>query len=161
MRSSINLAIVAVAIALLSGCAARGPIYKPAEGVPASNGLVYVYRASGFAFGGRSASFYVDGVNVFGIRAGGYSWASLPPGHYKLKQTWPVDMFAKSVEIDLDVRAGETSYVSLETSVCNFNTVCWELRQQPPAIGEAAIADKKFQDNLDADELKAQLDHKS
>jgi hypothetical protein len=161
MKSSTKLATVALAAALLSGCAARGPAYKPAEDLPPGNALVYVYRGSSFAFGARSASFYVDDVNVFDLRAGGYSWVSLPPGHYKLKQTWPIDMMAKSVEIQLDVRAGEASYVSLQTGTCSYRMICWELRAQPPAVGQEAIADKKFQDNLGPEEVKAELARKS
>lgn len=148
----------------LSGCAATGPVYKPVENDP-GKALVYVYRGTGFALGGRSAYFYVDGVNVFDLDQGGYSWVSLPPGPYKLKQSWPVDAFAKSTELDLDVRAGEIRYFSFQTGICQGGSreICiqWEFRDQPPEVGRAAIADKRFQQNSGAAKLKMQLDRKS
>jgi hypothetical protein len=148
----------------VSGCAATGPVYRPVENVDPGNALVYVYRGTGFALGGRTAYFYVDGVNVFDLDQGGYSWVSLPPGRYKFKQSWPVDIPARSTELDLEVRAGETQYFSFQTGTCQggYREICvqWEFRHQPPDSGRAAIADKRFQKNFGAAKLRLQLDGK-
>lgn len=145
---------------LLSACTATGSIYKPAENVDANKALVYVYRGTGFALSARSAYFYVDGVNVFDLDQGGYSWMALSPGRHKLRQKWPVDVITRPLEFEIDVRAGETRYFSFQTGGCqgSYNQICvqWELREQPRDVGAAAIVDKRFQENLGAAKLNMQ-----
>lgn len=138
----------------LSGCAATGPIYRPADNVNPKNAVIYVYRGTGFAFGARSAYFYINNVNVFDLDQGGYSWVSLPPGRYKLKHSWPVDVVAKSSELDIQVEAGQNLYFALNTGMCNNLSpgVCvkWGVEERTPEIGKTEIADKKFQKNFGA-----------
>jgi hypothetical protein len=149
-------------VALLSGCAATGPVYEPVENADSGNALVYVFRGAGFAMGGRTAYFYVNDINVFDLDQGGYSWVSLPPGRYKLKQSWPIDVMAKPTELDLEARAGETLYFSFQTGMCKagFREICvqWQFRGLPADEGRSAIADKRFQPNFGAAKLKSMLD---
>lgn len=155
---------VPLLVALLSGCAASGPIFKPPEDADPGNALVYIYRGTGVAFGARSAYFYVNDVNVFDLNQGGYSWVSLPPGNYRLKQSWPADIFAKSIELDLEVHAGETRYFSFETGTCQggYREIClqWRFQGQSPDTGRLAIADKRFQQNFGASKLRLLLNQK-
>lgn len=153
---------LSVLVALLSGCAATGPVYKPVQDADPGNALVYVFRGAGFAMGGRTAYFYVNDVNVFDLDQGGYSWVSLPPGNYKLKQGWPIDVMAKPTELDLEARAGETLYFSFQTGTCKagFREICvqWQFRGLPAGEGRSAIADKRFQPNFGAAKLKSMPD---
>lgn len=157
---NMNRILLLLISSLISACAATGPIYKPAENVDANKALVYVYRGPAFALGARSAYFYVDGVNVFDLDQGGYSWVALSPGRHTLRQKWPVDVTMKAVEFEIDVRAGETRYFSFQTGGCQggYNQIClqWELRAQPPQVGAVAIIDKRFQENVGAAKLNMQ-----
>lgn len=148
-------------VVFLSGCAATGSVYKPVENADAGNALVYIYRGTGFALGGRSAYFYVNDVNVFDLDSGGYSWVSLPPGRYKLRQSWPVDLMARSTEAQIEVRAGEIRYYSFQTGMCQggYREVCvrWEFNAVAPDSGRAEIPNKRFQENFGSAKLRQQL----
>lgn len=103
----------------------------------------------------------MNDVNVFDLNADGYSWVVLPSGTYKLKQKWAADIMAKPVEINLDVRPGETRYLSFQTGVCGggYRLVCleWSLRSETAAVGRQAIEDKKFQENFGQTKVTEQL----
>lgn len=150
-----------LALACLTGCAATGPAFKPVENVDPNNALLYIYRSNTFGLGGRAAYFYVDDVNVFDLNIEGYSWVSLPPGSYKLKQKWGIDIIVKPIEMDLKVNPGETQYMSFETYGCNAGSgkICieWVLRRVPPETGQRDIADKRFQENFGQAKLKDRL----
>ncbi|PBI88576.1 hypothetical protein BKP43_33570 [Variovorax boronicumulans] len=159
MRRKRALAYVLTAV-LLAGCAnARGPTFRPAENIKPEDGVVYVYREEAFASGARSAYFYVDGVNVFNLDTGGYSWAALPPGSHKLRLEWAWDMLKKPVEMDISIRAGEAKYVALKTNTCMVpgNVTCLDvgLRETSAAIASQEIRSMAFQENFGLERLKA------
>lgn len=155
------IAVATLVVLLLTGCAATGPAFQPVANVDPGSGLVYVYRAKTFALGARAAYFYINDVNVFDLNADGYSWVSLPAGTYKLKQKWAADIWAKPVEVNLDVRPGETRYLSFETGVCasGYKEIClqWTLRSETAQVGQQAIVDKKFQENFGLTKMQEQL----
>ncbi len=151
---------ICVILLFLTGCVATGPLFKPAENVDQDSGVVYVYRLNNFAASGRGAYFYINDVNVFDLNADGYSWVSLPAGKYKLRQKWPVDMIAKALELDVEVKAGGVYYFSFETGMCTVGygtCIEWRLRRQSENAGRAAIADKHFQENFGLPKVKSLL----
>ncbi len=155
--------LVSLIAIVLSGCAATGPVFTPVAPPDPDSAVVYIYRERTFAFGARAAYFYVNDVNVFDLNADGYSWLTLPAGRYKLRQTWALDIIPKPIEANVELKAGEIRYLSLSTGVCRggyrLHEVCVEreLRNQPPQVGRAAIADKHFQENFGMAKLKRQL----
>ncbi len=163
MQASLLRAICAqvIVVALLGGCAATGPVFRPVEKVNQGDGLIYVYRADAFAGGGRSTPVYVDDVHVFDLRAGGYSWFSVPAGRYKLRQDLPWDLVTQSNELVLDVRPGETSFYSVSTEVgdCKIASKCirWILRNVNGHVGQSEIEDKRFQENAGLEQLRQKL----
>lgn len=153
-----------IAVALLGGCAATGPVFRPMEKVEPGNGLVYVYRVDTFAGGGRSTPLYVEDVHVFDLKAGGYSWLSLPAGKYKLRQELPWNLVTKSNELVLDVRSGETSFYAVSTATGSCLTgqpscigICWTLRNVNAQVGRSEVADKRFQENTGLTQLRDTL----
>lgn len=153
--------IIVIALTL-AGCSATGPIYKPAENIPEGEAVIYISREAGFGLGGRSAYFYVNEVNVFDLDQRGYSWVSLPSGHYKLRQSWPVDVMARSVSFEIDVKPGEVRYFSFGTGACSDGyrpgiCISYGVQELPPDAGKAAIADKRFQENFGMPKLRQAL----
>lgn len=125
---------------------------------------MYVYRESGLGLGARSAYFYVNDINVFDLDRFGYSWVTLPPGHYKLRQSWPIDIMSKPTQIEIDLAQGETRYFSFGTEGCDGPSggICirYTLQEVPRGFGRASIADKRFQDNFGAGKLRQSLEKK-
>jgi hypothetical protein len=153
--------LLGISVLLLTGCAATGPAFAPAQISDPDAATVYIYRKSNFALRARAAYFYVNDVNVFDLNAEGYSWVALPGGKYTLRQGWAVDMLAKSLVLNLEVRPRETRYFSFETGVCaaGYREVCveWVLREQRPEVGRREIQEMKFQENFGASKLAQQL----
>jgi hypothetical protein len=152
--------IASLSAILLSACTATGPTFQPADNTTTpGNGMLYVYREKTFAFGGRSAYFYVNDVNVFDLNPEGYSWVSLPPGTYKLKQKWPVDVSFGSLEISIQIQPGEARYVSFATGGCKVYPMCveWRLAGENQRVGAQEISAKKFQPNFGAEKINIKL----
>lgn len=97
---------IAITLSLV-GCTATGPTFKTVDSVPPGEATLYVYREGGLGFGARSAYFYVNDINVFDLDRLGYSWVALPPSRYKIRQSWPVDLMARSTQFEIDLKAGE------------------------------------------------------
>jgi hypothetical protein len=149
--------LIVVLVLFLSGCAASGPTFTPAEKLGPNEGLVYIHRDNGFGLGGRTAYFYINGVNIFDLDRKGYSWISLPAGHYTLRQKWPADVTPKSLSIELDIEAGQTRYFGFGTDLCSDRCIQYELHEQQPSVGRATIAEKHFQPNFGAAKLREVL----
>jgi len=146
----------------LVGCAATGPAFKAVESIPPGEATLYVYREGGLALGARSAYFYVNDINVFDLDRLGYSWVALPPGRYKLRQSWPVDVLARSTQFEIDLKAGEVRYFSFGTGNCaaGYREICYSFRELPAGAGRAAIADKQFQENFGTTKVRQSLEKK-
>lgn len=140
-------------LALLSGCAASG---KPFVDVPSvsNQGTIYIYRENSLALGGRTASFKVnpsaDQIQ-FKLDRNGYSWFHLPPGQYKVIQTWPFDiqMFKPPLETKVEIKSGESHYVKFNVGGCQstYPNMCiqWQLGQVSSQQGHDEIVDNVLQ----------------
>lgn len=158
-RTSLLLGIISV---LLAGCAAKGPAFVPVQISDPDTATVYIYRRNNSVLRARAAYFYVNDVNVFDLRAAGYSWIALPAGKYTLRQAWGADMLlAKPIVAHLEVRPGQTRYYSFQTGLCEggYAHVCleWEIREETSDVGSREIQKMKFQNNFGAAKLAQQL----
>lgn len=143
---------------LLSGCAATGPAFTPAPhpDANAKQALVYIYRSDTFAFGGRDAYFYVNGVNVADLSRNGYTWFHAPAGTHQLVQKWPIDVSRQSLEGKVEWIAGETYYYKLLTDSESSHptlTLRWRLAAVSPGIAEAELRATKYQPAIGASKL--------
>ncbi len=96
--------------ALMSGCAASGPIFEPAAPAIDDQALIYIYRPGKFMGGGVAfdihASAGSDDVEIVTLKSGGYFPYYVSPGELEL---WGKTESKSSVT--LDVRAGDVQYV--------------------------------------------------
>ncbi|MBV8656824.1 MAG: DUF2846 domain-containing protein [Burkholderiales bacterium] len=151
--------------ALVDGTFATGPTFKPTENISPNEAVVYIYRDASWAIRSRAARFYINDVHLFSLDQLGYSWVSLPAGHYTLRQGWPIDMMAKSIQLELDVKPGQVRYFSFRTGVCpkqEPHSLCmdYRLQEQPASIAQPEIADKRFQENFGLADLRQTLSSK-
>lgn len=105
-RRQIIAVILFVSLALLSGCATLGPVYKPESGSPAGTATVYVYRDFNVFGGGMTYMVWGNGVPIASLPAGGYFVYHAAPGKVQLS--------AKSeatTSATLEAKAGEVYYV--------------------------------------------------
>ena len=103
--------------ALASGCiaSAKGPLYRPVQGIPPDQAIVYVYRVPSFAFSGQSARIRLDGEKVAEISHKGYSVMSLPPGEHTL--TLDVGLILQRIDLKVDFKPGQTYYFAMQAWV--------------------------------------------
>lgn len=145
--------------ALLTGCAAIGPEFTPAQNSSPDAAIVYIYRKNAFALGARAAYFYIDDVNIFDLNTGNYSWVELPAGNYQLKQKWAFDMLARPLVVKLNVAPRQKKYFSFNTGICpdGYRQICWQLQEEPAEKGQIEIQTYKFQDNFGASNLMQKI----
>lgn len=86
LRSRRYLVAVAliVNLALLSGCATLGPVYKPESGSLPGQATLYVYRDFNVFGGGMTYLVRGNGVPIASLPAGGYFVYHAPPGKVQL-----------------------------------------------------------------------------
>jgi hypothetical protein len=148
-------------VLFISGCAATGPLYSIPQNVPEDETIIYVYREDSFVLGGRSAYFYINDVNVFDINKNGYSWLSLPQGVYNLRQGWPIDVLAKSLQSELNIETKEDIYLKFSTHFCesNFDTMClgWQIEEVEAAIAKEEIKMMHYQKYFGEQKLRSKL----
>lgn len=108
------------ALPLLAGCAVSGPAFTDA---PAADGkaLVYIYRPNNQWISGQDAGFEANGKRIGFLDPGGYSFFHAPPGHYEIRQFWPIGWETiqmpalwTSMRMTADFRAGEIRYIRLK-----------------------------------------------
>ena len=136
MRRAAITAIVAAT--LLAGTAA---IAKPPQATPLQAGsgdaLVYVYRASRWNMGARTAVLWVDGVQSNKLGNGSCTVLRLPAGTHRLQVDWTqflfggADTHAPAVWLPAEVEAGKSYWFRFETRDGPmqgvYETIEWEL----------------------------------
>jgi len=144
------LALFVVA-ALLTGCAASGPLFQPAPPPDSGKALVYIYRPDGFMLGGRDAHIYVDNKNVVNLSAAGYTHFQVDPGSHIIKQKWPLDLMTfDTLELPLEASAGETYYYrffSGSGDTCTSGNICfkWTLQRVTESAANDEISKCHYQ----------------
>lgn len=67
---------------LITGCAAKGPIYSSPDLAPIDYAQVIVYRAKGFTGQAWSHHYFIDRNKVATLRTGGYTQLLVSPGKH-------------------------------------------------------------------------------
>jgi hypothetical protein len=150
----------ALAVCLLAGCTAQGPAFTEAP-PPGTKALVYLYRPYNKWMSTQDAGFDANGKRVGFLDPGGYTFFHAAPGHYDIKQFWPVGVWSlqaptllsKDLDLPVDLKAGETRYFRLSIDgnigVGGYNTfnmqVHWVLTEVPGVIARREITEQKFE----------------
>lgn len=154
-----RLSALAAVCLILAGCAARGPAFSDAP-PPGAKALVYIYRPYNDWMSTQDAGFDANGKRVGFLDPGGYTFFHAPPGHYEIKQFWPLGIWTaqvpelwKDLQVPVDLRAGETHYLRLRveggydgiTPLGLQAHVRWALSEVSPEIGRSEIAQQNFE----------------
>ncbi len=117
-----------------SGCATLGPVYTTVDKVPENQGLVYLYRPSGFVGGGVAYDVKVGDNVVTTLHNGGYYPYFSMPGE--------VEFWAKTESrsaVTIDVKSGQVYYLKGTVGV-GFFVGRPHLMVVPADVGEKEIA---------------------
>lgn len=105
---------------LLAGCAAQGPAFTEAP-APGEKALIYIYRPYNQWVSVQDAGFDANGKRIGFLDPGGYTFFHAPPGHYDIRQFWPLGIWTlqepalwKDLHVAADVLPGETRYFRLQ-----------------------------------------------
>lgn len=93
----------------------KGPLFEPMDTLDPRNAMVYIYRPS-TAWEDQelqAPSFFVDGVKVFGLKSGSYTWLELHSGEYQFYAKRPLlILFIKKIfEMQMSVAGGQNYYL--------------------------------------------------
>lgn len=94
-------------VLLMTGCAANGPAFTPAENLDPSQSLVYIYRPGNIVGCGLAPRIYIDEVEKGKIKNDGYLVYPIGPGKRMIEARW----WENILTVYLDVVAGEEYYV--------------------------------------------------
>lgn len=105
---------MSVCFILVSGCAAKGPVFSVHESAEISNSHVFIYRVYDF-FGGAAAPYiYVNSEYKDELKTGGYLHYILPPGEYQFfigsKPGDGANWAPRRVEFNVKIDVGEKQY---------------------------------------------------
>jgi hypothetical protein len=93
----------------------QGPLFEQMDTLDPRNAMVYVYRPSTSWEDQelQAPSFFIDGMQVFGLKSGSYVWMELHGGSYQLYAKRPLLIFyiKKIFETDIEVQGGKTYYL--------------------------------------------------
>jgi len=116
LRSLLPLAGVLPAL----GCAAHGPAFTDAP-PPGGKALVYIYRPYDKWIGVQDAGFDANGKRIGFLDPGGYTYFHAPPGHYDIRQFWPIGVWTiqepalwNGLHVTADLNAGQVRYIRLQ-----------------------------------------------
>lgn len=109
-KSSASIFRLILIYALIVGCSASGPVFKPIEPLPDGKGVVYIYRESSFVGAGVYGTVTADKTPITKIYNGGYFPYISTPGavHFEVSTE-------ATNEADVTVDAGKEKY--LKTTV--------------------------------------------
>jgi hypothetical protein len=156
----LRLPALAAACLVLAGCAAKGPAFTNAP-PPGSKALVYIYRPYNDWMSTQDAGFDANDKRIGFLDPGGYTFFHAAPGHYEIKQFWPLGIWTmqvpqlwKDLKIPVDLKAGETRYLRLGVQGGYTGAsptggltahIEWALSEVPPAIARQEITQQNFE----------------
>ena len=157
--------LATASVLLLGGCAAKGPAFIDAP-PPGTKALVYIYRPYNDWMSTQDAGFDANGKRIGFLDPGGYTFFHAAPGHYDIKQFWPVGIWTlqvpalwKDLHVAADLNAGETRYFRLRVGLVSPSQCAgrsppagaiswcleWQLAEVPAQIGHTEIVEQKFE----------------
>lgn len=124
--------------ALIAGCSASGPAFKPVDPIPTGKGVVYIYRAPGFVGSGVYGTVTANKTPITKIKNGGYfPYISNPgPVHFEVSTE-------ATNEADVTVETGKEKY--LKTTIgMGFFVGHLKFSEVSPEIGKKEISECKL-----------------
>lgn len=92
----------------------KGPLFEPMDTLDPRNAMVYVYRPSTSWEDQelQAPSFFVDGVKVFGVKSGSYTWLELHAGTFQFYAKRPLSIFfiKKVFDTQITIEGGRNYY---------------------------------------------------
>jgi Protein of unknown function (DUF2846) len=129
--------------AVIVGCSASGPAFKPIDPLPDGKGAVYIYRESSFVGGGVYGTVTADKIPITKIHNGGYFPYIANPGsvHFEVSTE-------ATNEADVTIEVGKEKY--LKTTV-GMGLLVGHLKfsEVSPEIGEKEITECKLLETIE------------
>lgn len=121
---------VVVAVVAVAGCgpvkvgvpdtpgafieAVEGKTFETVETLDPRNAMIYIYRPT-TQWGNeevQAPTFFIDGLQLYGLKAGAYSWLEVHGGRYDLYARRPMGvLFLKTIfELPLDLEGGKSYF---------------------------------------------------
>jgi hypothetical protein len=136
---------------VLSGCAAEGERYNPAElPPPGRSGIIYVYRpADNILQRGEAPYITIAGKSYGQLKAGGYIRAVLPEGDYQVTALQTALLIVPTIprSVSVAVVPGSRSFVRVEQRISSIGgsgamsaTQEIGIEEVDPDTGQAEIA---------------------
>ena len=138
--------------------APEGKTFEPIDTLDPRNAMVYIYRpVTRWGYEEVQAPvFFLDATQLFGLKAGAYTWLELPAGNHDFYARRPLSvLYLKMVfEMDLKIEGGQDYYfryselkpLDMEEIVANPEDYqqAGPLQQVPKAIAMREIADLRL-----------------
>jgi hypothetical protein len=126
-----KLLLISILVSVLSGCAATGPQFKPEDPPTMNQSLLYIYRPEARDLQVRAAVFSINDQELIELKSGGYTSVKLPPGTYKVRQTWkpwPGDYkeVREPLDVYLNLSSGKTYFLEFRVR-SEFQRITWSL----------------------------------
>jgi len=152
-------------IALITSCAASGPLYQDAPKPKENDALIYIYRPSSWTLGMRDAYFYINDVNIVDLSDNGYTWLHVPTGGYTLKLKWPLDvqLLYEVTEINAKWTPGRRYFYRLNTWHSGYvaaSSQHWQLSEVEEAKALLEIGSCNLQPAFGSQKLLEQINRK-
>lgn len=118
-----KIAISLIFAALLSGCAASGPIYTQSVSADPDMAIVYLYRPDRFFQGGGSPDIFVNDEKSFKMKNGGYTYIKLPEGKHTISPRKNFNWALEGRDTEIEVRSGKIYYLKMVFSDADMNII--------------------------------------
>lgn len=148
--------LAVLAAALVTGCAASGPVYVDAPPPQEGDALVYIYRNKASAAGGMDAHFYVGDTKIADLSQGGYTWFHIRSGSYVLTQKWGALSLMKDLSLNARWQAGSTYYYRFEVGGDFYvvaHRITWRLAEVSAAEAMPKLSERNLQPAYDLDKI--------
>lgn len=124
-----------VVAALITGCSASGPAFKPLSAIPPDKGVVYIYRSPSYMGSGVYGTVTANTTPITKIKNGGYFPFLSSPGTVHFTVTTEA-----TNEADVVVEPGKEKY--LKTTIgMGFLAGHLKFSEVSPEIGRKEIAE--------------------
>ena len=130
--------LIIFAVAVIAGCSASGPAFKPVDPIPAGQGVVYIYREPGIVGSGVYGTVTANKTPITKIKTGGYfPYLSNPgPVHFEVSTE-------ATNEADVTVESGKEKF--LKTTIgMGFFVGHLKFSEVSPEIGKKEISECKL-----------------
>ena len=153
MQTLTRRTLLALTIALLTGCAAQGDAFAPIPNPADGNGVIYVYRPLGKVLGRGEDPYVQLGTGLpRRLRAGGYIAFEVPEGIHTVRAFQNL-LFVPTIPYftEVEVSASRATFLRLDQQVTKLGSgeggvramQQVQMEEVDPATGEAEISETR------------------